>query len=641
MTNETIQIPLNRLRLSDRNVRKVKAEGDYRKQLKASVLAQGILNNLIVAPCAQDPEYFEVGGGGNRFDVLQELVAEGAITSDYPVPCIVKPGEQLVELSLSESIHAQLHPADEFTAYKALADQNMSPSEIARRLGKSEKSVKKLLKLASVAPEIIEHFRAGKIDLDCVMAYTVSDDHERQLACYKKMGKGHSWPQGIRNFLLQGAVEANDGIAKFVGLKAYKAAGGAVTSDLFSTEQYLVDAALLNKLAIESLEKAAATLSGEGWKWTEVSLKYEPCGRHNKFLALQAEFGAIPEELTAAIAAKEARQAELEERDYDELTAAEQDEIDQLFEQIDDLNDQKENYRAFTAEQKACSGCIVTFSDKGSLWIVRGLVKSEDRKLAAAIGKATPGTDAGSAGDADADDGDQDNDQEHGLPPRTPEPDTGMSAAFRSDLDTYYAQAFQAELINHSDIAFDLLAFTLCCAVLADEDAETGDGGLALMPRPKEFNAVGIDETPAAKLIAEKRAELPVLWLERNNEAERFRAFCEIPYSTRRSMLTFCVARLARASLREDDHDNPLAYLARLTGLNIARYWQPTTENYFSRVKKDELLDIGEKAGIEGFRAKYSTAKKNDLAALMPTLPELQGWVPAYLRAPVAEESRS
>ena len=54
--------------------------------------------------------------------------------------------------------------------------------------------------------------------------------------------------------------------------RAYRQAGGAITSDLFAKEDagYITDLALLHKLVAEKLEAAAAPLREEGWKFVDV-----------------------------------------------------------------------------------------------------------------------------------------------------------------------------------------------------------------------------------------------------------------------------------------------------------------------------------------------------------------------------------
>ena len=55
-------------------------------------------------------------------------------------------------------------------------------------------------------------------------------------------------------------------------VEAYQAAGGAVLRDLFDAESagWITDPALLNRLAGEKLEREAASVRAQGWKWVEI-----------------------------------------------------------------------------------------------------------------------------------------------------------------------------------------------------------------------------------------------------------------------------------------------------------------------------------------------------------------------------------
>ena len=66
-------------------------------------------------------------------------------------------------------------------------------------------------------------------------------------------------------------AEADSKLAKFVGLDAYREAGGTTQSDLFSEAVYLENPQLLNDLAAEKLDAVRQELEAEGWGWIEVS----------------------------------------------------------------------------------------------------------------------------------------------------------------------------------------------------------------------------------------------------------------------------------------------------------------------------------------------------------------------------------
>ena len=107
----------------------------------------------------------------------------------------------------------------------------------------------------------------------------------------------------IRDALTEKHIAADSKLARFVGMDAYEAAGGAVLRDLFDADNagWLTDRELVEKLAAEKLEAAAATVRGEGWKWVEImpDLDWETLHR----------FGhAVPERLPPT----EAQQREIE-----------------------------------------------------------------------------------------------------------------------------------------------------------------------------------------------------------------------------------------------------------------------------------------------------------------------------------------
>jgi len=75
---ELMLVPLSRLVASPkRNVRKKRTSAEYRARLKASIAAQGVLQNLVVCPAVngkgKETGDFEVVGGEQRRSVLVEL----------------------------------------------------------------------------------------------------------------------------------------------------------------------------------------------------------------------------------------------------------------------------------------------------------------------------------------------------------------------------------------------------------------------------------------------------------------------------------------------------------------------------------------------------------------------------------------
>ena len=79
-------IPLNKLVRSPRNVRK-HADPAADAELKASIAACGLLQNLIVRPAAKGR--FEVDAGERRRRAMFALAEEKALPRNHPVTCLV------------------------------------------------------------------------------------------------------------------------------------------------------------------------------------------------------------------------------------------------------------------------------------------------------------------------------------------------------------------------------------------------------------------------------------------------------------------------------------------------------------------------------------------------------------------------
>ncbi|MRX50197.1 hypothetical protein GI374_06995 [Paracoccus sp. S-4012] len=75
----------------------------------------------------------------------------------------------------------------------------------------------------------------------------------------------------VKQMLQPEAINAaTDRRARFVGIDAYRAAGGKATADLFADATLLHDGDLLDRLFREKLTTdATAAAEAEGWAWAE------------------------------------------------------------------------------------------------------------------------------------------------------------------------------------------------------------------------------------------------------------------------------------------------------------------------------------------------------------------------------------
>src|ERR1700722_18959837 len=227
----TQDIPLSQLEHSPLNARKFRNKARI-AQFAASIEAHGILENLTVHPT--ESGNFGVVIGGTRLDALTLLLKRKKIAPDYLVPCQVRPADDpaLREISLAENIvRENMHPADEFDAFKKLADDGQGPETIAARFGVTPTIVKQRLKLAVVSPKLIAAYRRDEMTLDQLMAFTVSDDHKQQEKVWSELpdwNRQRGDGEAIRAALTKEHTAADSKLAKFVGIKAYEKAGGGV-----------------------------------------------------------------------------------------------------------------------------------------------------------------------------------------------------------------------------------------------------------------------------------------------------------------------------------------------------------------------------------------------------------------------------
>lgn len=598
---QSVLLPLQVLRPAQggENVRTVKTSKKADEQLKASIKAVGILKNLLIGVEPDDDGRFPIYGGQRRYSRAMELLAEGNWPEDRLVLCTPKKREDAEMLSAMENMHEPMHPADEFMAYKAMVDQGKTIEEIASAFGVSVGNVKKLLRLSSVAPVIVEAFRDEKMSLDAVIAFAITTDQEKQVACYEAIKRKGFRAWDIRSYLTNNYLEGSDTIVKFVGLQQYKKAGGVTNADLFSKTVYLHDPNLVETLAKQKLGAMLAEIN-EQWKWFDIAMDEHDARQMGR--RLSGEYVNVPQELEAEIAGAEAELEELTDKDFDEVTDEDDEKIEALEKKIEELNEKRETFRDYNADQRSYAGCVVCIGENGNPKIVRGVVRKEDEP---ARNKGRQGEEAG----------------EGGLLGQTEEKSV-ESNVLKQDLATYRLQAFQATLMGHESLMQDLLVFTLAIDVLGHFQFYS-----SLKATASRFKGVDIEKTRAARIIDEAKDALSLGWLAEPYEAEQLAAFIQLNATEKRKIMAFCVASTMNAPSphREDD---VMSWVAGQIDFRTSDLWAPTVNNYFGRIPKHALLAIGgERIGADWVKSNASQ-KKGLVAEQLSGEDQMVGWFP-------------
>lgn len=433
---DIIMIPLTKLVDSEDNVRRANCRRGI-AELAASVKAIGLLQSIVVRDSGAGK--FAVIAGGRRLRALRLLAKAGDIEKNARIPCrVISPDDNANDLSLAENIVRQdLLPWEELEAFKQHIDSGEGPETIAARFGVSPQHVVRRLKLARVSPRIIEALKKEEATLDQLAALALTDDHERQEAAFFNAPEWARTPERLRAQITQAHVPDTDKLAHFVGIEAYKAEGGGVTSDLFTEEDgdqtlWLTDRELLVRLAEAKLQPIAEHTRGEGWAWVEIAIDE---------IAWQ-RFPMRVREQRRTLTKKE--QARLE-RLYAKLDEAEDAaEIEKIEADVDALAP-----TTWPMEELKLAGAVVSLTRDGAAKIERGLVRDEDLKALKALRRRAEHTSAPQDGDAE--------DGETGAPPHA----TRLSAKLVDELRAQKTLALRAELVERPDAALRIFVFTL------------------------------------------------------------------------------------------------------------------------------------------------------------------------------------
>ena len=278
----TDTVPLNKLVLSPRNVRKTNGEEDI-PGLAESIKSKGLLQNFVVS-LSDDGKRYEVAAAGRRLRALQLLASRGDMAKNHPVPVKIVSAEEATEASLAENMHkVAMNPADEVEAFATIvegyeANGMASPAErianCARRFGVTERYVAQRLALAALAPDILDALRENRITIAAATAYASHPEQAEQIKVFKAHEKrsgsyGKHDPREIKDALNGRIYQVDHKLVRYIGLDAYREAGGEIAADLFFDDDerdIILNPALVEKLATEKGAIEAQKLGqSSGW----------------------------------------------------------------------------------------------------------------------------------------------------------------------------------------------------------------------------------------------------------------------------------------------------------------------------------------------------------------------------------------
>ncbi|EJB4611790.1 ParB/RepB/Spo0J family partition protein [Escherichia coli] len=602
---EEVSVPLDSLIKSPLNVRTVPYSAESVSELADSIKGVGLLQNLVVHALPGDR--YGVAAGGRRLAALNMLAERDIIPADWPVRVKIIPQELATAASMTENGHRRdMHPAEQIAGFRAMAQEGKTPAHIGDLLGYSPRHVQRMLKLADLAPVILDALAEDRITTEHCQALALENDTARQVqvfeaACQSGWG-GKPEVQTIRRLVTESEVAvAGNSKFRFVGADAFSP--DELRTDLFSDDgDGYVDRVALDAALLEKLQAVAEHLrEAEGWEWC--AGRMEPVGECREDAGT---YRCLPEPEAVLTEAEDERLNELMTR-YDALEN--QCEESDLLEAEMKLMRCMAKVRAWTPEIRAGSGVVVSWR-YGNVCVQRGVqLRSED-------------------------DATDDADRTEQVQEKASVEE--ISLPLLTKMSSERTLAVQAALMQQPDKSLTLLAWTLCLNVFGSGAySKPAQISLECEHYPLTSDAPSGKEGAAFMAMMAEKARLAALLPE--GWSRDMTTFLSLSQEVLLSLLSFCTAcSLNGVQTRECGHTSrsPLDSLETAIGFHMRDWWQPTKANFFGHLKKPQIIAALNEAGLSGAARDAEKMKKGDAAEHAEFHMKDNRWVPGWMCAP-------
>ena len=630
-----IMIPLKRLVASPYNQRKKKRVQATIEALADNMLAVGQLQNLVVHAMrvrAKKAQEYGVSAGEHRRLALLCNVERGEITMDHEVRCIVISEADAILASASENdLRVPAHPADQFLAYKALADQGRTTEFVAAVFKVTPRLVAGYLRLASVSPKLFDLFANDEMSLDQIKALATTDDHQRQESAWFSANRWSRDPHSLRNRLRGDKLTFGNRMVQFVTVAAYEAAGGEVERDLFSTgeEGLILNRELLDRLFDEKVAAMVESYKAEGWLWVEArpTFDYEEQRPYTTLNAeqapltteqqaeydkLQKRMDEVIEAMQASDDADEGAEGHLNDEEYSALER----ESDALNEAIN-VYDDREGF--YTSEQKKVSGVVVTVNYEGKLQVYRALVRREDQKNARTVLEA-----AGAE-----------------VPHKLTKNARGVhSEKLILNMTARRTAAVRSALASNVDVALVATVHRLALQFIYKRHTELSAVRIC---NDRPMHSVSRSAPEVSELseygafysaVEAVKAQVP------KDPNELFGWLLGQPQQAVLNILAVCTA-ISLNGVSRAEEGNPINAIAGALELDLAAYWKPTREAYLNHVSKDRIVAVVSEVVSKEQGARLAKMKKGEAAQEAETLLAGKNWLPEFMVAAEVATART
>lgn len=618
LANAPVEIVmLKQLAKTSLNARKTPATAADIAGRANSIEGAGLLQNLVVFLMADG--CYGVAAGETRRLALNLLMEQGRSAAGVPVtpafPVVVKVVDEDKARAISYAENGQrsnLTPADQLANFRDMAEEGTPAEQIAAILGYRTTHVKKCLKLTTVAPQLQALLKTEQITLDQLGALAATDDHQRQIQVWNnaKHCEYRQSVKALRESVLTDEIAAADSkLVAFVGLDAYKAAGGETREDLFAESVILTNPLQLETLAIAKLQDAAdAAAKSEGWAWglgryNEVNY----WGEDEKVFSIIRLYSRLTNEQREEVKQLETERECLEDRRGDDDEGKYASRIEQITARIIEITDESE--KSVWAEDVRAKAGIVAYLKDGHIRLQRGIMKMDDIKQEK---KA----------------------EREKIKAETPSSGKSLSATLITSLSAERTLAVSATLAQNPTVALAIHTFTLVRRIFDKGISNTmhttveSQRSLCL----KQAADADIENGLANQTLN----ELHEYWLSRFPQAwaEDFDWLLEWSQADVLALLAYCVSQGidgVSAQIYNQRVSHSLAPIEKALDFTMGAWWKPTAANYFSRICKDQIIDALNSAGQSGKANDAKGMKRKEAAEFAEAVLNEIHWLPGCM----------
>ena len=467
-------------------------------------------------------------------------------------------------------------------------------------------------------------------------------DTEFQRNIFKGLSEsGQLHGQAVRQAIGARRTRSDAPTALFVGLDAYRAAGGTTEDPLFEDDYVsILDPDLMEELALRKLNAVAAKYADD-WKWTAAQPEFTWLDQQNHLIADAEQRAEFTEEETAALNEAEERieraSAQLDTFDSD-LDAEGRRELWDIVTREQaryaDIERDRADRDAFSETVRAHAGVVVALDRDGSLDIHRGLVRTEDAAAyrAARAGHsgngaggriAAPNATDGSIASPNATDGPVGApalpDAAGDAPPA--KRNGGYTDALRNDFRIVRTAAVRRALARDPAVATDLIGFVLARSVGFGRRHPGYEAPVLALRR--EYQGVYASDAMKASETMKHLDPVPAVdlgWLAEDDAAAAFRAYRALPDEDRASVLAHAVASLTVPRLADDNdasgaheeavRDLGIDFPAELAAVGARPF---DADLVWNRMNKGLILGAAAETLGDDWASKHNGLKKKDL----------------------------